>query len=86
MSRQLTLLLEMHRLASHGSQLIVATHSPILLGLPGAQIVSFDGGGLHGISYEETESYQLTALFVNDRERLLRELLGEPSEEGAGAV
>ena len=85
-SRQLTLLLEMHRLASHGSQLGVATHSPILLSLPGAQIVSFDGGELHDISYEETESYQLTALFVNDRDRLLRELLEEPSGEGAGAV
>lgn len=75
-SRQLTLLLEMHRLALHGSQLVVATHSPILLGLPGAQIVSFDGGELHGISYEETESYQVTSLFVNDRERLLRQLFG----------
>ena len=74
-SRQLTLLYEMHQLAEHGSQLIVASHSPILLGLPGAQIVSFDGDRLHEIAYEETESYQVTELFMNDCERLLRQLL-----------
>lgn len=74
-SRQLTLLYEMYQLAQHGSQLIVATHSPILLGLPGAQIVSFDGDRLHDISYEETESYQVTELFINDRDHLLNRLL-----------
>ncbi len=75
-SRQLTLLYEMYQLALHGSQLIVATHSPILLGLPGAQIVSFDGGRLHEVAYEETDSYQVTEMFINGRERLLHELLG----------
>lgn len=75
-SRQLTLLYEMHELAEHGSQLIVASHSPILLGLPGAQIVSFDGERLREISYEETEAYQVTELFINGREGLLRQLLG----------
>ena len=74
-SRQLTLLYEMHELAEHGSQLIVASHSPILLGLPGAQIVSFDGERLREISYEETEAYQVTELFINGREGLLRRLL-----------
>ena len=51
------------------------THSPILLGLPGAQIVSFDGGELRRVAYEETESYQITELFINNRERILHELL-----------
>ena len=74
-SRQLTLLYEMDQLARHGSQLIVATHSPILLGLPSAQIVSFDGGELRRVAYEETESYQITELFINNRERILHELL-----------
>ena len=35
------------RLAKEGSQFIIATHSPILLGLPGAQILCFDDGDLH---------------------------------------
>lgn len=73
-SRQLTLLYEMHDLAAHGSQLIVATHSPVLLALPGAQIVSFDGGRLHEVAYEETESYQVTELVINRRDQLLHHL------------
>ena len=66
---------EAEALRYHGSQLIVATHSPILLGLPGARIISFDDGELHEIGYEETESYQVTELFINNRERILHELL-----------
>lgn len=76
-SRQLTMLYEFDRLAAHGSQLIVATHSAILLGLPGARILSFDGGEVHEIAYEDTESYQITEMFVNRREQVLRNLLSE---------
>lgn len=75
--RQLTLLIEIHRCAAAGAQFIVATHSPILLGLPGADIQSFDGGPVHPIRYEETDSYRVTSLFMSDRERLLRKLLEE---------
>ena len=75
--RQLTLLAELHRLANEGAQFIIATHSPILLGLPGAQILSFDGGPIHPCGYEETDSYRITSLFLNNRERLLRDLLEE---------
>lgn len=75
--RQLILLIEIHRCAAAGAQFIVATHSPILLGLPGADIQSFDGGPVHPIRYEETDSYRVTSLFMSDRERLLRKLLEE---------
>lgn len=73
--RQLTLLLQLYRMAKEGSQFIIATHSPILLGLPGADICSFDGGFIHPVTYEETESYQITKMFMEDRERLLHKLL-----------
>ena len=75
--RQLTLLMEIDRLVKEGSQFIVATHSPILLGLPGAEILSFDDGEIHPCSYEETDSYQVTSLFINSREQLLKRLLEE---------
>jgi predicted ATPase len=75
--RQLTLLMEIDRLVKEGSQFIVATHSPILLGLPGAEILSFDDGEIHPCSYEETDSYQVTSLFINSREQLLGRLLEE---------
>lgn len=75
--RQLTLLTLLHSLAAQGAQFIIASHSPILLGLPDADILSFDGGRLHRCAWEETESYRVTELFINGRERLLRALLGE---------
>lgn len=75
--RQLTLLFEINRCVKTGAQFIIVTHSPILLGLPGAQILSFDDGPIHPISYEETQSYQITSMFLNDRERVLQYLLDE---------
>lgn len=73
--RQLTLLIEMDRLAKEGAQFIIASHSPILLGMPNAQILSFDDGVVHECEYEETESYQVTEMFINSREYLLKRLL-----------
>ena len=76
--RQLALLLHMHRLSEAGAQFIAATHSPILLGLPQAQILSFDGGRIREIAWEETESYQITKLFLDHRELMLRDLTEQP--------
>ncbi len=73
--RQLTLLIEIDRLAKQGAQFIIASHSPILLGLPEARILSFGDGGIHACSYVETESYQVTEMFVNNREYFLKRLL-----------
>lgn len=73
--RQLTLLMEIYRCARAGAQFILVSHSPILLGIPGAEILCFDNGQIHGCSYEETDSYQVTELFINNREVLLRRLL-----------
>ena len=72
--RQLTLLLHIHSMALEGSQFIIATHSPILLGLPGARILNFSEDGIQPIAYEDTESYQITKLFLERREQLLKEL------------
>ncbi len=75
--RQLTLLMEICACARGGAQFIIATHSPILLGMPGAEILSFDGGEIHRCAYEETGSYQITEMFVNRREQVLRALLSK---------
>lgn len=73
--RQLTLLLEMHKLAREGSQFIVVTHSPILLSIPDAEILSFDETPLQPIAYEDTESYKVTSMFMNNRDQILHRLL-----------
>jgi predicted ATPase len=59
--RQLALLVQMSTFVATGkSQFIIATHSPILLTFPGAQILSFDGDVLQAISLEETSHFQVT--------------------------
>lgn len=74
---QLTLLIEIYRCAKEGAQFFIATHSPILLGIPDAQILCFDNGSIHTCSYEETESYQITEMFINNRKFVLERLLKE---------
>lgn len=73
--RQLTLLMLIYNLAQKGTQFLIASHSPILLGIPGASILSFDDGNIHGIAYEDTESYKITELFINNKQLLLNKLL-----------
>ena len=75
--RQLTLLIEIVKCARAGAQFIIVTHSPILLGIPEAEIWSFDEGQVHSIEYEETDSYQVTEMFINNREQILRRLLSD---------
>ena len=72
--RQLSVLLRMHDLVRQQSQFLVATHSPILLGYPGADILLLDEEGIRRVEYEETEHYAVTREFLLNRERMLAEL------------
>ena len=83
-ARQLALLAAMHQLVARHSQFIIATHSPILLGYPGATIYLFGPHRPMPIAYHETEHYQNTKAFLEHPDRMLRELLrdeGTPAEE-----
>ena len=75
--RQLTLLIYLAKMAQKGAQFVIVTHSPILLAIPNADIFSFDEGSIHRIRYEDTESYQITKLFLDNREYMLKKLLAE---------
>jgi len=78
--RQLVLLAHMHRLAEfEGCQFIVATHSPILLGYPGATIYELEDEAIRSVPYEETAPYRVVRRFLLDRERVLQRLL-DPEE------
>jgi predicted ATPase len=74
-NRQLTFLSELHRMA-HGraAQFVIATHSPILLSLPGARVLSFSDRGIHEVDYRQTEHFTLTRDFLNAPERYFRHL------------
>ena len=73
--RQLTLLAEMQRLTQMDSQFIIATHSPILMAFPGAEIMEFSSDGIRKVSYKETEHYQITKRFLDNPEQMLHYLL-----------
>lgn len=75
-ARQLTLLCEMHQLIEMGSQFIVATHSPILMAYPEARILLLDEEGIRPVAYKETEHYQLTKVFLENPERMIKRLFG----------
>ena len=59
--RQLALLAKMAMLVATGtSQFIIATHSPILLTFPAAQILAFDGDAVRQVALEDTSHFQIT--------------------------
>ena len=74
--RQLALLVRIHELVNNGCQLIISTHSPILMAYPNADIYAIDDTGAHITPYEETEHYQLTKYFLTHTEQMMKELLG----------
>ncbi len=79
-SRQLTLLSKIGQLVADGSQFIIATHSPILMAYPGAEILVFDESGIRPTPYRETTHYQVSKMFLDNPERMLRELLDNPAQ------
>lgn len=78
-ARQLAFLRVMHDLGE-SAQWIIATHSPIILGYPGAQIFSFDAAPPAEIGYEETPHYEITRQFLQHRDAVLQELF-RPDDE-----
>lgn len=74
-SRLLTLIAEIYSLVKNNSQFIIATHSPILMAFPNAQIYQLTEDGIEIVSYKETEHYQLTKSFLENPEHILKYLL-----------
>lgn len=70
-----TLLAELDRLVKADSQLIIATHSPILMAFPNAEILEITESGIKSVPYRETEHYLLTRRFLEQPDRMLRYLL-----------
>ena len=75
-TRQMAMLTRMHELVLDASQLIIATHSPILMAYPGATIYEIADGALRRVEYEQTEHFTVTRQFFLQRERMLKILLG----------
>jgi predicted ATPase len=76
-SRQMAFLSRMHDLIREDSQFIIATHSPIILGYPDADIWQVSKYGLERVAYEDTEHVQVTRHFLNNRDVMLDMLLDD---------
>ena len=75
--RQLEFLVLLDSIVNQDSQLIIATHSPIIMSYPHAKIYSFSEGGINPVAYEDTEHYRVTKSFLDSPQRMLSHLLGE---------
>jgi predicted ATPase len=73
----LSLVSTLTELVAAGSQLVVATHSPVVAATPGATILEVGEWGLRATSWEELELVGSWRRFLADPERYLRYLLAE---------
>jgi predicted ATPase len=73
--KQLSLLfLIMEILKSRNSQFIISTHSPILMGFPGARIYEIREEGMQQVNYEDTDHYRVTKAFLDNPDSYLRHI------------
>ena len=74
-TRQMAMISRMHDLVQKNSQFIIATHSPIIMAYPDAQIFSLSECGIKETRYQDTEHFRLYKEFLNQPERMLEILL-----------
>lgn len=75
--RLLTLMSEINTLVNKNSQFIIATHSPILMTFPAAQILEFSQEGIREVNYQDTEHFNITKRFLENPEKMLHYLLDD---------
>jgi predicted ATPase len=76
--KQLSLLfLIMESVKNENTQFIIATHSPIMMGIPGAVIYEIREDGMHKVKFEETDHYRITKTFLNNPNYYLRHFNNE---------
>ncbi|MBQ8766274.1 MAG: AAA family ATPase [Clostridia bacterium] len=75
--RIMRLMCNIDRLVKQGSQLIISTHSPILMTFPDADIYEITHEGIELVPYSQTEHFQITKQFLNNPERMHKYLFEE---------
>ena len=73
-SRQMTLMVLMNELLQKHSQFVIATHSPILMAFPHAQVIELTEDSIRTVPYQQTEHFQLTRRFLNNPEKMMEML------------
>ncbi|MGP6175284.1 AAA family ATPase [Corynebacterium sp. A21] len=75
--RQLELMGKLFHLAAEGSQIIMATHSPALMAIPGAGILEIGAAGISRRDFEDAEAVRAAREFVADPEGTAAYLIGD---------
>ena len=70
--RQIALLALIGDAVASDAQFLIATHSPMLMAWPGAQLLSLDDDGFREIAWDQTAHVQITRDFLNDPDLYLR--------------
>jgi predicted ATPase len=73
-ARQLTFISALKQMVQENSQFIIATHSPIILAFPEAQIIYFYQGKIQEAQYNQLEHVNLMKDFLANPESFLRYL------------
>jgi predicted ATPase len=74
----LALLAVVDRAAREGAQFVIATHSPVLLASPGAQIFEFDEDGINRVAYDDLQVVRQMRGFLDAPDRYLRQIMIDP--------
>ena len=75
---QLGFVAMMSDMVGQGAQFVIATHSPVLMAVPGATIYSFDGSPLRKVPYGALDGVNLFKDFMAAPERYMRRLWSAP--------
>jgi predicted ATPase len=68
----LSLILEIVKMKN--AQFIIATHSPILMGIPNATLYEIQEDAMKQVEYRETDHYRITKTFLDNPDYYLRHL------------
>ncbi|EYU13150.1 AAA family ATPase [Photorhabdus aegyptia] len=72
--RQLALISLIKHYVGLGAQFVIATHSPILMAFPGADVLHFNSDRIEMSDYNDIEHVVITKSFLNNPELYLRDL------------
>ena len=73
------LMQRMDELAAQDCQFIIATHSPMLLCFPDAEVYRITERGIDSVRFQDTDHYRTTVRFLQNPESAVREILGKES-------
>ena len=70
------LMQNMDELVRNDSQFIIATHSPMLLAFPDAEVYQIREDGIASVRFQDTDHYRTMVRFLQNPESAIEDILG----------